>query len=326
MSAEALTVGLRNVPILSFGNYHKLTFLAMGTQNEVMYSATSTRMAEAFRAELLRWLDEFEDRVSRFRPDSLVSAINREAGKGWVSLDRETEELIGLCDWFHWKTGGTFDPSLGPLMELWDYKQPHETLPSSIAVAAARSLTGWSQSEREPGRFRLPRAGMAIDLGGIGKEYCVDKTIEMARRHGIRDIMVNFGRDIRVYGHPPEGGPWRIGLEHPLASDTCWSGVGLDEMAICGSGTYARGFQHAGRRYGHILDPRTGWPAESGCSAAWVIAPTCTEAGVLSTASIILAPLDALQIIESSWRAAACLWTSQGLHHSRRFHAHTIHD
>jgi thiamine biosynthesis lipoprotein len=313
-------------PLSSFGNYHTLAFNAMGTGNEVVFSAASRRMADAFRADLMDWLSQFESRISRYRPDSLVSTINRQAGGDWIPIDTETEELIGLCDWFHWKTNGVFDPSLGPLAELWDYKRVHDSLPSPAAVAGALERTGWRKAERKPGWFRLPAPGMSIDLGGIGKEYAVDKAIALARRHGIRDILVNFGRDIRAYGHPPEGGSWRVGLENPLAPDRCWTGVGLNDLAIAGSGTYARGFELAGNRYSHLLDPRSGYPAASGCAAAWVIAPTCTEAGVLSTTAAILAPADAIQAAESAWRTAACLWTNQGLYHSRRFHEYTLND
>lgn len=315
---------VREVRETSFGGFHRMEFLAMGTQNEVLFAATSASMADAFRNDLIEWLESFERRISRFRPDSLISKINREAGNGWVEIDRETEELIALCDCFHWRTRGVFDPTLLPLLNLWDYHIQHPKLPSSIEVARARAHVGWSHVQREPGRMRLSEAGMALDLGGIGKEYAVDKTIALARKHGITSAMVNFGRDIRVFGHPPEGGSWRIGLENPLSPDSCWSGVAIDDAAVCGSGVYARGFDLDGHRYGHILDPRTGWPAESGCTASWVIAPSCTEAGILSTAAVVLGVSEGLQLIDGTWRAAGCLWTERGVFYSRRLHDYLV--
>lgn len=307
-----------------FGGYYRLQFRAMGTHNEVLYAANSASMAAAFRGDLLAWVDAFEKKVSRFRDDSLVSEINRSAGKQWVTIDQETEELIALTDWFHWKTKGIFDPTLLPLIRLWDYHAPEPKLPASVDVARARALAGWQKVQREPGRIRLPTAGMAIDLGGIGKEYAVDKAIVLAKRHGVTSAMVNFGRDIRVIGHPPEDGPWRIGLENPGDADACWSGVALGNQAVCGSGMYARGFDIGGRRYGHILDPRTGWPAESGCTAAWVIAPSCTEAGILSSAAVVLGVEQGMELIESTWHAAGCLWTARGVFYSRRLHDYLI--
>ena len=324
MNSIVQDAAVREVKATSFGGFHRIEFLAMGTCNDVLFAASSASMAAAFRADLIEWLESFERRISRFRPDSLVSTINRDAGMGWVAIDHETEELFALCDLFHWRTKGIFDPSLLPLLRLWDYHVQHPTLPASVEVARARALVGWSRVQREPGRVRLPDTGMALDLGGIGKEYAVDKAIALARRHGIPSAMVNFGRDIRAFGHPPEGGPWRIGLENPGAPDACWTGVAVDDAAVCGSGMYARGFDFDGHRYGHILDPRTGWPAESGCSAAWVIAPSCTEAGILSTAMVVLGVAEGVELLEGTWRAAGCLWTDRGVFYSRRLHAHLI--
>jgi thiamine biosynthesis lipoprotein len=304
----------------SFGGFNHIEFLAMGTSNEVVFSAESASMAAAFRDDMFEWLDAFERRVSRFRTDSLVSEINREAGGGWITVDSETEELLALCDWFHWKTRGIFDPSTLPLTELWNSAARQDRLPPSLEVARTRSLTGWSRFQREPGRVRLPHRGMALDMGGIGKEYAVDKVVALARRHGVSSAMVNFGRDIRAFGHPPEGGPWRIGLERPGDTDSCWCGVMLDDRAICGSGTYARGFDLAGLHYGHILDPRTGWPADSGCRASWAVAPSCTEAGIFSTTAIILGAEEGIRLMDGAWRAAGCIWTDAGAHYSRRFH------
>lgn len=324
MNATQENRAIQEVAETVFGGYHRLTFSAMGTQNEVLFSASSSSMAEAFKRDLLAWVEGFEQRISRFRPDSLVSRINQAAGGQWVEIDPETRELFTLCNWFHWMTRGVFDPSAAPLMQLWDYHAPRASLPSSVEVATCRAKTGWSKVQQTPGRIRLPDAGMAIDLGGIGKEYAVDKAVALARRHGIPDLMVNFGRDIRAYGHPPEGGPWRIGLERPDDPETCWGGVNAADTAICGSGTYARGFDFAGRRYGHILDPQTGWPADNGVIAAWVVAPSCTVAGILSTAAVILGSEEGLALIEQTWGVAGCLWTDRGIYYSRRFHEYRI--
>ncbi|MCX6997891.1 MAG: FAD:protein FMN transferase [Kiritimatiellaeota bacterium] len=303
----------------SLNGQHQFRFHALGTSNTVLFRAAAPALARQFHETVLRWLAEFEGRYSRFIPDSLVSRINAAAGRAWVESDPETEELLALCDWFHWKTGGIFDPTAGPLVRLWDYHAPQPALPTPETIAHERRLVGWSKLERAAGRVRLAEAGMSLDLGGIGKEYAVDRVFEMARRLGILNLLVDFGRDLRAGGQPPEGGDWRIGLEHPGQPDSCWAGVALKETALCCSGDYQRFVEIGGRRYSHLLDPRSGQPVHNGVRAVWALAPTCTEAGILTTTACILGVEEGLRLFEQTPFAAGCIWSEQGLFQTRRF-------
>ncbi len=296
-------------------------FRAMGTGCQIIFRASSRKQGAAFRDAAVGWVAEFERKYSRYREDSMISAINRAAGDGWVWADAELESIFSLCDHYHWSTGGVFDPTALPLQRLWDYKAERPVIPSDKAIEAALSLVGWNQVEREPGRVRLPAPGMAVDLGGIGKEYAVDRVIEQSRPFGIIDIMVDFGRDVRASGVAPDGGPWRVGLEHPLDPGTCWGGVRASNRAVTTSGDYLRGFEIEGRRYSHIIDPRTGRPIDNGCCSASVIAPTCTEAGALSTAALILGAEQGLRLIERSGLAQGCVWQGGARHESHRLAA-----
>lgn len=310
----------------ALGEYRQRAFPGLGTTNELLYRAVSAGRARAFEAAAVEWIRRFEARFSRFRPDSLIGRINAAAGGAAVETDAEADELFALCDWFHWRTGGLFDPTSGPLVELWDYRRAEARPPSEVELEAARARVGWKRVERSAGRIRLPVAGMRIDLGGIGKEYAVDRLVKLAGEHGIVDVAVSLGRDIRVAGSPPEGGAWRIGMEHPGEPDRCWGGVALEDSALCCSGDYRRYFKHGGRRYGHLLDPRTGRPAENGCRAIWVVAPSCTEAGALATAAFIAGPEEGAAMVEASHHAAACFWTDRGIMKTRRFERHVIPD
>ena len=165
---------------------------------------------------------------------------------------------------------------------------------------------------------------MAIDLGGMGKEYAVDKSVELAAELGIRDILVDYGHDVRVAGEPPEHGPWRIGLEDPRDAGRCWAGVAVRERAVCSSGNYLRHFVIDGRSYGHILDPRTGAPVANGTVSTTVIAPSCTEAGILATASFIAGGAAGAELIASCHQAEGCIWTEQGILQTRRFNEYLI--
>lgn len=302
----------------------KTHFRAMGTACQMIWRAPSRKQAVAFRDAAVSWVMEFEAKYSRYREDSLISAIRRGAGEHWVATDADLESMFALCDHWHWSTGGVFDPTALPLEQLWDYKAETPRIPSEDEITAAQALVGWQRVERKPGSVYLPQRGMAIDLGGIGKEYAVDRVIEQSRPFGIVDILVDFGRDVRGVGQAPQGGPWSVGLEDPNDPGTCWGGVKMSNRAVTTSGDYLRGFQHEGRQYGHIIDPRSGRPVANGCLSATVIAPTCTEAGVLSTAALILGPREALQLIERSGFAQGCVWQTDKRHDTSRFASYVL--
>jgi len=305
--------------------YTGFSFQAMGSPCEVMFRARSEASARDLEESVVRWVAGFEAACSRYRPESTVSRINRGAGDGeWVEAEADVVELLALCDWFHWLTGGVFDPTAAPLMQLWDYHKPRATLPDSTLVASTRGLVGWGRVQREENRVRLPEKDMAIDLGGVGKEYAVDRVMEMVLQAGVRDVLVNFGHDLRVHGSPPEGGAWRIGLEDPTRPGRCWCGVGIEEGSVCTSGNYLRYLEIAGRKYGHIVDPRTGYPVDNGCLSVSVVAPSCTEAGMLCTAGFILGRDEGIELISHTFGAEGCIWTAEGAAQTGGFRRHVI--
>ena len=165
---------------------------------------------------------------------------------------------------------------------------------------------------------------MCLDLGGIGKEYAVDVAVSMAVQHGIEHLLVDFGQDIRAQGQPPGRPAWHVGLENPKAPGACWGSVAVTRHAVATSGDYLRHFTHQGRRYGHIIDPRTGYPVASGCLSVTVIAPTCTVAGILTTAAFILGPKDGFNLIHGYAHASGAIVTEHGNFNTPRFHEHLV--
>jgi thiamine biosynthesis lipoprotein len=298
----------------------------MGTPCGLQFLCEHEARARDFKREALAWLAAFEARYSRFRPDSLVSLLNDNAGGEAVALEERDLELLALCDWYHWLTRGTFDPTTLPLQRLWDHHRPQQRLPSDAEVQAARALVDWRSVERTETSLRLPRPGMALDFGGIGKEYAVDRVSAIAREFAITSVLVDFGQDVRVAGSPPEGGKWRIGLEHPDDTGRCWGGVAVTDRAVCTSGNYRRFVEIDGRRYGHIVDPRTGWPVSHDTLSATVIAPACTEAGILSTASFILGGEEGLRLVEAAPQASGALWIKGSATVTRGFLDHVYTD
>jgi thiamine biosynthesis lipoprotein len=234
----------------------KIGFRAMGTWCQVMFTGVPSAAGDYFVQEAVRWVAEFEARYSRFLPDSLVSQINRAAGLSWVDIDEETERLFGLCHELYFYSKGAFDPTALPLVKLWDWKAKPPRIPHHAEITSTLNQVGWNRIQRKPGAIFLPRTGMSIDLGGIGKEYAVDRVCQIAQEHGIANILVDFGQDLRVQGLPPDKPAWHIGLEDPKQPGQCWAGLAVRDKAVTTTGDYLRQFTVNGRRYGHIIDPR----------------------------------------------------------------------
>jgi thiamine biosynthesis lipoprotein len=301
---------------------YELNFQAMGTRCRVWIRAQPS-VARGFAAEVLGWVAEFEATYSRFLPESLITRINAAAGREWVEVDPSTERLFALCDELHFLSGGVFDPTALPVIQLWDWRRGE--VPSDAAVSAALRKVGWRKVERRSGAIFLPETGMSLDLGGIGKEYAVDQVTLLADRHGISGVLVDFGQDVRVRGTPPDGRPyWQIGLDDPFSPGQCWAGVGGTELAVATSGHYIRGFESAGKRYGHIIDPRTGRPADNGCQAVSVIAPNCMIAGAYSTTALILGEDEGMRLMETACQVEGCMTTQTGRRATRRFYEHVL--
>ena len=216
-------------------------------------------------------------------------------------------------------TRGVFDAAALPLLRIWDWKADPPRVPGESEILAAREVSGWAKVLRRPREIRLPMAGMGIDLGGIGKEFAVDQLILMARAFGFSDVMIDIGQDIRVSGRPPGKDAWYIGLEEPERPGECWTALRLTDHAVATSGDYFRSFKIGQRRYGHILDPRTGLPVSNSCQAVSVIAPNCVMAGVLSTAAFILGAEDGLNLIREEAGVEACITTENARYQTRKF-------
>ena len=302
--------------------FYKLAFQAMSTTCRVHFRTANPAAARDFQAEALAWVADFEARYSRFIPESLIGRINAAAGQRWVAIDPETEALLNLCQDMVFFTRGAFDPTALPLIRLWNWKASPPLIPVAAAIEAARAGVGWGKVQRRPGALFLSVAGMSLDLGGIGKEYAVDRVLMLATRRGFEHVLVDFGQDVRVQGEPPEKGAWHIGLEDPRKPGTCWTGLAVTRHAVATSGDYLRHFTFAGRRYGHILDPRTGYPVNNGTLAVTIIAPHCTLAGVLSTAAFVLGAEEGLDLISRCPGVEGCIITETARHETKGFYAY----
>lgn len=302
----------------------RVEFRALGTSCAIQFRHPDDKTALVFLADALGWLSRFEAKFSRFRADSVISTINAAAGREWVQVDAETSHLLDVAADLHRVTEGILDPTMLPLLQLWDWKTVHTQLPDQAAIQAALALVGFAKLERKPGQVFLPQPGMGLDFGGFGKEFAVDQLVAIARRHGIQDALIDLGRDLFGMGGNGLHPFWHVGLEDGRNPGSCWGGLAVTNYAVAASGDYARRFEHQGIRYGHILDPRTGWPVANGMRAVTVIAPTCLQAGIFSTALFVLGTKAGLRFAAAARNLDACLQSDSGIEATPNFIRHQV--
>ncbi|MBT7306982.1 MAG: FAD:protein FMN transferase [Gammaproteobacteria bacterium] len=230
-------------------------------------------------------------KYSRYRPDSLLSAINYNAGVQHTIIDAETHALLEYADSCYQQSEGRFDITSGVLRQVWKFDKKQQ-LPTQQQVDVLLPLIGWSQISRSSNTIDLPQKGMEIDLGGIGKEYAADRVASLLQQAGITSAMVNMGGDIRILGPHPDGSPWSIGIPSHTQKQTgkprVAATVPIYRGAIATSGDYERCMVVKGKTYSHILDPKSGWPVKDPFHSVSVIADYCLSAGSVATIAMLM--------------------------------------
>lgn len=264
------------------------------------------RIARAVETEACR----IERKFSRYREASVISEINRNAGRTPVPVDEETEMLTEAALDLARMTDGRFDPTVGVLRRAWDFRSGR--VPSEGEIAALLFLVNADAVSIRDRTIFLRIPGMEIDLGGVGKEYAVDRAAGILRDAGIRSAIVNFAGDVRTVGSRGDGRPWNVGVADPRSPGRCRFAVRtLADAGIATSGDYERGFVKDGIRYHHILDARTGWPAR-GLSSVTAIAASAFRAGRFATAAFLLGAEAGLALIENAAGVEGALITDAG--------------
>ncbi len=226
-------------------------------------------------------------------PDSELSRLNAQGGSDALSPDTAAllERAVALCR----ETGGRFDPTVCPLTTLWGFRSDHPRVPAQAEIDALLPLVDGAGLALTSGALTL-EPGQALDLGGIAKGYAAERVMEIFRAHGVTSGMVSLGGNVQVLGTRPDGTPWRVGLRDPAGAETATLGVlPVEDRAVVTSGGYERYFEADGTRYVHILDPRTGWPAQSDLLSATVVAEDGTLADAFSTALYVMGGEEAVR-------------------------------
>lgn len=268
------------------GQLFRGQFTAMASPCEMLIEtndkALATRALEVATEEALR----IEYRFSRYRDDNLIHKINH-AGGDAVDVDDELARLLDFADQVHGLSGGLFDITSGVLRRLWQF-DGSDRVPSRKAVKSLLPLVGWQRVDWKRPLLRMP-VGMEIDLGGIGKEYAVDRALDRVAEF-VPDtvpILLNFGGDLRANRAPSDRSGWTVGVESIQLRDMVDETVTLSQGALTTSGDARRYLLRNGVRYSHVLNPRTGWPVMRAPRSVTVHGATCVETGILSTLAML---------------------------------------
>jgi thiamine biosynthesis lipoprotein len=259
---------------------------AMACRFEVTLPEEDARHVPAAR-EALDEVDRVEQVLTVFRDSSEVSRANREASAGPVAVSETLFALLERCRLLHAATAGAFDPTAGPLSACWGFLARQGRVPEPQEIAAAMDAVGFGKVELEPEArsLRFGRPGMALNFGSIGKGYALDLAAELLRRRGVPRALLSGGHSsVRALG--ADGFP--IDVRSPRRAGAI-ARLRLRGAALGTSGAGEQYFEAAGRRYGHVLDPRTGWPAQGALSAS-VVTASAADADALSTALLVAGP------------------------------------
>lgn len=248
--------------------------------------------------------DEME-RVARLidhhSPKSEISLINSLAGSASVAVSHNTFDVIAKSIKISKALFGSFDISIGPLEDIWNPSRVNFSLPSAAAVKEAKRLVDYALIETDPEieSVKLPKKGMKIDLGGVGKGYILSIGRNILVAKGIRSALISAGSSVVCIGGRPDGTPWRIGIRSPREEGNLLGVVSLlPGQALSTSGDYEQYKVLNGKRYSHIIDPKTGYPADS-CQAVTVITDDATAADALSTAVFVMGPAKGIGLLLS---------------------------
>jgi FAD:protein FMN transferase len=266
---------------------------AMACTFELFFNVGQYPHATEAALAALDLVDRLEDQLSVYREHSEISQLNRLAGQHAIPLERALFDLLVQASRLCVQTAGAYDITAAPLSEAWGFTRRNGAVPAAEMLAEALARVGgqFMQLDEASSSVHFARPGLKVNLGSIGKGYALDRCADLLAETGIHDFLLHGGNSSVLargaHGSlaPQQG--WAVGVRNPLRPDRRLGQVFLRDRALATSGSGTQFFVHEGRRYGHIIDPRSGWPAEDMLSVS-VLAPTAAEADALSTAFYVM--------------------------------------
>jgi thiamine biosynthesis lipoprotein len=282
----------------------------MGTVLELTLWHSEPEVAKRLIRLATQEVHRLEEVLSNFDADSAVARLNQQAGKGKTNIPTELYELLQIAQRFSAETSGDFDITVGPLLELWREASLRDRLPDRGTLARALGLVGYEKLKLYGGQdAELMRPGMIIDLGGIGKGYAVDVIASRFKAAGVSSALINFGgSSIFALGTPPAKQSWEIGIRD--TNSRLRGLIHLRDMALSTSGSMGKFWTIAGKKYGHVIDPKNGMPV-SESRMATAIASNATLAEAL-TKPLVLRGKQALRIVTRLSGSEAVIISEKG--------------
>lgn len=286
---------------------YRQNFYSMGCPCEIGVFSPDLETAHRAIAGAEKEIHRLDQKYSHFKKDSFISQLQATARQaGGVTVDAETSALLDYAATQFELSEGLFDITAGRLSRLWHER---DNLPSQTDLSEALRFTGWRKLQWRHQRLILP-AGMQLELGGLVKEYAADRAALLLKRFKMHSAFVELGGDIHVTGPHPDGKPWNMGIRKPdyqqQKKGQAIASIPIHDGGLATSGDYERSNLINGKRYGHIINPKTGWPVNSFQSVS-VLAPSCLLAGSISTLAMLMAPKAGLDILRYSGLA----WLAQ---------------
>lgn len=270
-----------------------LTRRAMACDFQVKLNASATQNETEAAMAALDVVERVEDRLTVYRSESELIELNRQAAEGPAEVEDDIFDLLMLADQLFHATQGAYDITGGPLSQAWGFSRRAGQMPTEEQLAAARQRTGWQHVRLDPAARTIEflKPDIEINFNSMGKGWALDLAADVMLEQLVDDCQLNGGRSTLLARGSQLGDEhlpgWGVGLRHPLRPQQRFAVVRLNNAAFSTSGSATQCFIHEGRRYGHLIDPRTGWPAE-GLHSVSVIAPTAAEADALSTAFYVM--------------------------------------
>ncbi len=253
---------------------------AFGDGDAELYSVISARLME------------IDSSFGVNRPGSDIARVNAAAGKERVTVGPDVFFVITAALDFARRSGGAFDPTIGPLVSLWGIGTDHQKVPSQEEIDAALTLVDWRKvSLEESGRsVFLEQEGMSLDLGGIAKGYAADELVRILKERQVSRAIIDLGGNVCVFGSKADGSAWKVGIKNPLDGGQSVASVLELEggLSVVTSGNYERYFVSGGKRYHHIIDSKTGYPGGGDVASATIVASSSMEADAMSTSAFLM--------------------------------------
>jgi FAD:protein FMN transferase len=286
--------------------------VAMGSDLHVRVWTADVAAARAAAAAVFAEFDRLDALMSVWREESDVGRLNASAGGAAVHISPEVAEVLRAAHQVSAWSDGAFDVTFGALSGLWRFDHDQDNrIPAAADVAARLPLIDYRRVELHGNTARLATAGMRVHLGGIGKGYAIDRAVAILRAHGLSDVLVQSGGDMYASGTRGDRA-WSIGIRDPRGpADQLLATLALTGAAISTSGDYERFFEADGRRYHHILDPRTGQPA-TGTRSVTIVAPQSMLADAVATAVFIMGPDEGMALVGRLPDVEAAIVTGEG--------------